>query len=83
MLEKIFGTLIGVAVLIFAISAKSTFMIWQASSFIVLNLILGYEVFQSFGDIFEQSDFAAVLNKWVILAIVSCVVAGVGMLIFH
>lgn len=82
MLEKIFGTLIGVAVLIFAISVKSTFMIWQASSFIVLNLLLGYEVFQSFGDIFEQSDFAAVLNKWVILAIVSCIVAFVGVMIF-
>lgn len=82
MLEKIFGTLIGVAVLIFAISVKSTFMIWQASSFIVLNLLLGYEAFQSFGDIFEQSDFAAVLNKWVILAIVSCIVAFVGVMIF-
>ncbi|MCQ2607049.1 MAG: hypothetical protein MJ204_11000 [Bacteroidales bacterium] len=83
MFEKIFGTIVGVLVLICAIKEKFPFGIWQASSFIVLNLALSYEMFQSFVDAFDQSDFYAIVTKWFIVAILSCGIAFIGVSIFN
>ena len=83
MFEKIFGTILGVLVLIGAIKEKFPFGIWQASSFIVLNLALSYEMFQSFVDAFDQSDFYAIVTKWFIVAILSCGIAFIGVSIFN
>ena len=83
MFEKIFGTILGVFVLICAIKEKFPFGIWQASSFIVLNYALSYELFQSFVDMFDQSDFMAIVTKWFIVAILSCGIAFIGVSIFN
>lgn len=82
MFEKIIGTILGICVLVYGIQDGSAFFIWQASIFTVLNLVLSFEMFQSFVDMFDQSDFGAILMKWFILAILSCVIALVGMIIF-
>jgi hypothetical protein len=82
MFEKIIGTILGICVLVYAIQAGSEFFIWQASIFTLLNLVLSFDMFQSFVDMFDQSDFGAILMKWVILAILSSMMALVGMLIF-
>lgn len=82
MFEKIIGTILGICVLVYAIQADSEFFIWQASIFTLLNLVLSFDMFQSFVDMFDQSDFGAILMKWVILAILSSMMALVGMLIF-
>lgn len=82
MFEKIIGTILGICVLVYAIQDGSEFFIWQASIFTLLNLVLSFDMFQSFVDMFDQSDFGAILMKWVILAILSSMMALVGMLIF-
>lgn len=85
--EKVIGSILGLIVAFVGIvgffnsgslsSYASWFFLIQGLTFTGLNLILDFDNFMSFENLFTQSDFGGVISKWCILAIISCIVAWI------
>lgn len=80
-LDKGLGTLMGLFLVIspFLESEMPTdiaaYFFGMGTFFTIFNLILPYDIFQSFIDWLFESDFTALLGKWIILFVASYVVS--------
>ncbi len=66
-LEKVIGSLLGLAWIVAGIVAGEDLGWLPGTIFTVLNLILPRDVFASFMDSILQSEFGILLGKWAVI----------------
>ena len=86
-LDKFLGTLMGVLFIVACAAGgegASDYILGFVGGgcFTILNLILPFDAFQSFTDWLTESDFSALLGKWVMLLLISYVLSGLVSSVF-
>lgn len=72
-LEKVIGSLLGIAVIIAGIYSGEKLGWLPGTIFTVLNLLLPRAVFASIWERIFQSEFGILLGKWAVIGGISCI----------